>query len=97
MRREVREQEKELGLRFDYIVVCTVTGSTHAGMIVGFAKDGRSGSVTEKHRSRAFRVVDDLREHFAPDHHRRADSPGLDHAPPVAPRPVVAGSHQLGG
>ncbi|MER9951816.1 hypothetical protein [Mesorhizobium sp. M0047] len=24
-----------------YIVVWTVTGSTHAGMIVGFAKDGR--------------------------------------------------------
>ena len=34
---EVREQEKELGFAFDYIVVCTVTGSTHAGMLVGFA------------------------------------------------------------
>jgi len=42
---ELREQEKELGLRFDYIVVCTVTGSTHAGMVVGFAKDGRSQNV----------------------------------------------------
>src|SRR5258708_39047011 len=38
---EVRAQEKELGFAFDYIVVCTVTGSTHAGMLVGFAKDGR--------------------------------------------------------
>jgi 1-aminocyclopropane-1-carboxylate deaminase len=42
---EVRAQEKELGLRFDYIVVCTVTGSTHAGMLVGFAKDGRQRNV----------------------------------------------------
>ena len=42
---EVREQEESLGLRFDFIVVCTVTGSTHAGMAVGFAKDGRSQNV----------------------------------------------------
>jgi 1-aminocyclopropane-1-carboxylate deaminase len=42
---EVRTQEAELGLQFDYIVVCTVTGSTHAGMLVGFAKDGRANKV----------------------------------------------------
>ena len=42
---EVRQQEKELGFTFDYIVVCTVTGSTHAGMVVGFAKDGRARNV----------------------------------------------------
>jgi len=42
---EVRAQEAELGLRFDYVVVCTVTGSTHAGMVVGFAADGRSRNV----------------------------------------------------
>lgn len=42
---EVRAQEAELGIRFDYIVVCTVTGSTHAGMVVGFARDGRARSV----------------------------------------------------
>lgn len=42
---EVRAQEKELGLQFDYIVVCTVTGSTHAGMLVGFAADGRARNV----------------------------------------------------
>ena len=34
---EVAEQEKALGVTFDTIVVCTVTGSTHAGMIAGFA------------------------------------------------------------
>jgi 1-aminocyclopropane-1-carboxylate deaminase len=34
---EVREQEDELGVFFDTIVVCSVTGSTQAGMIAGFA------------------------------------------------------------
>ena len=42
---ELREQEAALGFKFDYIVVCTVTGSTHAGMVVGFAKDGRARNV----------------------------------------------------
>ena len=42
---EVRAQEQELGFAFDYIIVCTVTGSTHAGMLVGFAKDGRARKV----------------------------------------------------
>lgn len=34
---EVQQQERELGVFFDTIIVCTVTGSTHAGMIAGFA------------------------------------------------------------
>ncbi|MBA8880424.1 1-aminocyclopropane-1-carboxylate deaminase [Phyllobacterium myrsinacearum] len=42
---EVRAQEAELGFKFDYIIVCTVTGSTHAGMLVGFASDGRQRNV----------------------------------------------------
>jgi 1-aminocyclopropane-1-carboxylate deaminase len=42
---EVRQQEAELGFQFDYIVVCSVTGSTQAGMVVGFAADGRSQRV----------------------------------------------------
>jgi 1-aminocyclopropane-1-carboxylate deaminase len=42
---EVRMQEAALGFTFDYIVVCTVTGSTHAGMLVGFARDGRARNV----------------------------------------------------
>jgi 1-aminocyclopropane-1-carboxylate deaminase len=32
---EVRAQERELGITFDYIIVCVVTGSTQAGMIIG--------------------------------------------------------------
>ena len=35
---EVAKQEHELGVFFDTIIVCTVTGSSHAGMIAGFAK-----------------------------------------------------------
>lgn len=42
---EVRAQEAELGFKFDYIVVCSVTGSTQAGMVVGFAADGRAERV----------------------------------------------------
>jgi 1-aminocyclopropane-1-carboxylate deaminase len=42
---EVRAQEAQMGVRFDYIVVCSVTGSTQAGMIVGFAADGRADRV----------------------------------------------------
>ena len=34
---EVAEQERELGVYFDTVVVCSVTGSTQAGMIAGFA------------------------------------------------------------
>ena len=34
---EVAEQEETLGILFDTIVVCTVTCSTHAGMVAGFA------------------------------------------------------------
>jgi 1-aminocyclopropane-1-carboxylate deaminase len=34
---EVAEQERELGVFFDTVVVCSVTGSTQAGMVAGFA------------------------------------------------------------
>ena len=42
---EVRAQEAQLGFKFDYVVVCSVTGSTQAGMVVGFAADGRADRV----------------------------------------------------
>ncbi|AEA23305.1 1-aminocyclopropane-1-carboxylate deaminase [Pseudonocardia benzenivorans] len=38
---EVAAQEQELGVFFDTIVVCSVTGSTQAGMIAGFAGQDR--------------------------------------------------------
>ncbi|MGW5209722.1 1-aminocyclopropane-1-carboxylate deaminase [Streptomyces sp. NPDC004051] len=33
---EVAEQERELGVFFDTVIVCSVTGSTQAGMVAGF-------------------------------------------------------------
>jgi 1-aminocyclopropane-1-carboxylate deaminase len=39
--REVAEQERELGVFFDTIIVCSVTGSTQAGMVAGFAGQER--------------------------------------------------------
>jgi 1-aminocyclopropane-1-carboxylate deaminase len=38
---EVQQQEQELGVFFDTVIVCAVTGSTQAGMIVGFAGQDR--------------------------------------------------------
>lgn len=38
---EVERQEGELGVFFDTIIVCSVTGSTQAGMIAGFAAQER--------------------------------------------------------
>jgi 1-aminocyclopropane-1-carboxylate deaminase len=42
---EVAAQERELGVFFDTIVVCSVTGSTQAGMIAGFAAQETERSV----------------------------------------------------
>ncbi len=40
---EVVEQERELGVFFDTVVVCSVTGSTQAGMVAGFAAIADAG------------------------------------------------------
>ena len=42
---EVEDQEKELGIYFDNVIVCSVTGSTQAGMIAGFAHSNRAENV----------------------------------------------------
>jgi len=42
---EVQRQEAELGVFFDTIIVCSVTGSTQAGMIAGFAGQDRPRTV----------------------------------------------------
>jgi 1-aminocyclopropane-1-carboxylate deaminase len=65
--REVAEQERDLGLFFDTIIVCTVTGSTHAGMIAGFALEGRgrrvigidASATLDATRAQVRRIVDD--------------------------------------
>jgi len=63
---EVKAQEAELGFSFDYIVVCVVTGSTQAGMIVGFAAQDRADRVigidasgtVDQTRSQVRQIVD---------------------------------------
>jgi 1-aminocyclopropane-1-carboxylate deaminase len=47
---EVAQQEAELGIFFDTIIVCAVTGSTFAGMIAGF-------KLLEKNGGRPRRVI----------------------------------------
>jgi 1-aminocyclopropane-1-carboxylate deaminase len=42
---EVARQEEELGVFFDTVVVCSVTGSTQAGMVAGFAAHERRRTV----------------------------------------------------
>ena len=42
---EVARQEAELGVFFDTVVVCSVTGSTQAGMVAGFAAQERPRTV----------------------------------------------------
>ncbi len=62
---EVEQQEAELGVFFDTIVVCTVTGSTHAGMIAGFAGQDRprrvigidASATLEKTRAQVDRIA----------------------------------------
>src|SRR5690242_16440395 len=62
---EVAEQERELGLFFDTVVVCSVTGSTQAGMVAGFAAQdepravlGIDGSATvEQTREQITRIA----------------------------------------
>ena len=64
---EVAAQEKQLGFKFDYVIVCVVTGSTQAGMIVGFAAQNRAGQVIgidasgtlEQTRAQVRQIVDD--------------------------------------
>jgi 1-aminocyclopropane-1-carboxylate deaminase len=41
---EVAAQEAELGVFFDTVVVCSVTGSTQAGMVAGFALAQENGA-----------------------------------------------------
>ncbi len=41
---EVEQQERDLGVFFDTVVVCSVTGSTQAGMVAGFAAAQQRGS-----------------------------------------------------
>ena len=71
---EVAEQESELGVFFDTIVVCSVTGSTQAGMIAGFAGHERPRRVLGIDGSA---TVAQTREQIARIARRTAESIGL--------------------
>lgn len=45
---EVEAQEKELGVFFDTVIVCAVTGSTFGGMVAGFKLAQKLGSPARK-------------------------------------------------
>ena len=71
---EVAEQELELGVSFDTIVVCAVTGSTHAGMVAGFAAQKRERRVLGIDASA---TVEQTREQIARIARQTADAIGL--------------------
>jgi 1-aminocyclopropane-1-carboxylate deaminase len=55
--REVETQEREHGVFFDTVIVCSVTGSTQAGMIAGFADRSGAGSAGRGESSPPRRVI----------------------------------------
>jgi 1-aminocyclopropane-1-carboxylate deaminase len=75
--REVAQQEAQHGIFFDHVVVCTVTGSTHAGMIAGFALEGRpdrrvigidASKTYEKTLDQVTRIANDTAARIGVDH-----------------------------
>jgi 1-aminocyclopropane-1-carboxylate deaminase len=74
---EVAAQERELGVFFDTIVVCAVTGSTHAGMVAGFAAQDEERSVLGIDASA---TVEQTREQITRIARQTADAIGLARA-----------------
>jgi 1-aminocyclopropane-1-carboxylate deaminase len=71
---EVAEQERELGVFFDTVIVCAVTGSTHAGMVSGFAAQERDRRVLGIDASA---MVEQTREQIARIARRTGEAIGL--------------------
>ncbi len=86
--RELAQQERELDVFFDTIVVCTVTGSTHAGMIAGFALEGRGRRVIGIDASA---TMDRTREQVTRIAATTAEAIGLDRAVTEADVELVDG------
>ncbi len=72
---EVADQEAELGVFFDTIVVCSVTGSTQAGMVAGFAGQARGRRVLGIDGSA---TVEQTRDQVARIARHTAEAIGLD-------------------
>jgi len=71
---EVEHQERELGVFFDTIIVCSVTGSTQAGMIAGFAAQDRPRRIVGIDGSA---TPEETREQVARIAHRTAELLGV--------------------
>jgi 1-aminocyclopropane-1-carboxylate deaminase len=81
---EVEEQERDLGVFFDTVVVCSVTGSTQAGMVAGFAGQERPRRVLGIDGSA---TVEQTWEQIARIARSTADAIGLDR--PLADGEIV--------
>ena len=81
---EVAQQEAQLEVFFDTVVVCSVTGSTQAGMIAGFALQERERKVLGIDGSA---TVQQTWEQIARIARRTADAIGLDR--PLADEEIV--------
>ncbi len=79
---EVAAQEQQLGVFFDTIVVCSVTGSTQAGMIAGFAALADAGGAPTDPRHRR---LGQARANPGPGHPYRPGDGDCDRA---GPRPA---------
>jgi 1-aminocyclopropane-1-carboxylate deaminase len=71
---ELQQQERDLGVFFDTIIVCSVTGSTLAGMIAGFAGQERPRRVLGIDASAK---IDETRAQVAKIAHSTAELIGL--------------------
>jgi 1-aminocyclopropane-1-carboxylate deaminase len=73
---EVINQEVELGIKFDKIVVCCVTGSTTAGILAGMAQYGRQDDViaidasftSEKTKEQTLRIANNTAKLIGVEH-----------------------------
>ncbi len=79
---EVAQQEAELGVFFDTIIVCSVTGSTQAGMVAGFALEGRpdrrvigidASATLEQTREQVARIARDTAQRIGLERELRDD------------------------
>jgi 1-aminocyclopropane-1-carboxylate deaminase len=87
---EVEAQERELDVFFDTIVVCSVTGSTQAGMIAGFATQERARRVLGIDGSA---TVEQTRGQIARIARRTAETIGLSHDLPDEQIVLLDGWH----
>ena len=74
---ELAGQEAELDLFFDHVIVCSVTGSSHAGMIAGFALEDPD-ALPRLRRVDRHRRLGDPRQDRRPGHPHCEEHRGVD-------------------